>query len=71
MPSWKVFDRRPELTVARMRTRMGIGNENISTRSPTMPSARPARFCTLPTWPPRGGLDVVAVARQIPLARNV
>ena len=46
-------------------------HENVSTRGPAMPSTGPARVWTLPTWPPSGGLDVVAVARHIPLARNV
>ena len=49
----------------------GIGKENASTRGPTMPSARPARFGTLPTWPPMGGSDVAADVRQIPLVKCV
>ena len=54
-----------------MRACRGIGKENISIRGPTMPRARPVRFGTRPTWPPRGASDVAAVARQTPLARNV
>ena len=54
-----------------MRTRRGIDKEKFSTRSLTMPSARPARFGTLPTCPLWGGWGVVVVARQILLARNV
>ena len=36
-----------------------------------LPSVGPARFSTLPTWPPGGFSDVEAAAGQIPLARNV
>ena len=56
--------------MAGVRTHRGICKENVSARGPTMLSARPARFGTLPTWPSRGGSDVVAATRQIPLARN-